>query len=80
MLLDALEDDMENLRDRKPLIVLEIGSGSGVIITALANLFKNSAQCIAVDININACEMTESTARLNHANVMKVLYYAWHLS
>lgn len=60
---------MTNLIEKKPLIVLEIGSGSGVVATAIASLFKNAAYCMAVDINMNACEVTRNTAQLNYVNV-----------
>lgn len=53
-MLDAMELDLEELKLKKPLIVLEIGSGSGIIITAIAQQLKSS-KCFAIDINPVAC-------------------------
>ncbi|XP_065214569.1 methyltransferase N6AMT1 isoform X2 [Planococcus citri] len=69
LLLDAIEQDLKQLTSTKPNIILEIGSGSGVIITALASVFKTDAFCLAVDINIDACTVTKNTAQLNNVQV-----------
>lgn len=69
LLLDALEADLSIIRDKKPTVVLEVGSGSGIIITALAKALNNSAHCIAVDISKQACQTTQETAGLNSALV-----------
>lgn len=68
LLLDALEADLPKLIARRPRICLEIGSGSGVIITATAKVLKESA-CFAIDINPRACNITKRTANKNHATV-----------
>lgn len=69
LLLDALETDIQDIKDKKPAVVLEIGSGSGIIITALAKTLTNTAYCMAVDISEYACAMTQETAQLNLAQV-----------
>lgn len=68
LLLDALEADLSNLVARRPSICLEIGSGSGILITAIANALKESA-CFAIDINPHACTVTKRTVSANNATV-----------
>lgn len=68
LLLDALEDDLEELRRRNPLICVELGSGSGINITALSKALPSST-CIAIDINSHACRATKRTAVANGTSV-----------
>lgn len=69
LLLDALESELKYLRDRCPLVALEIGPGSGVVITAVSNALKSITACIGVDINTFACRATRKTAKHNGADV-----------
>lgn len=78
LLLDSLENDIENLSQNKPGIILEIGSGSGVVISAIAGFFRDATFCIAVDINPNACILTADTAKMNGVNVRGLKYF-YHL-
>lgn len=71
LLLDALEADLSQLIDAKPVVCVEIGSGSGVIITAVAKSLRESA-CFAVDINPHACAVTKRTANVNEANLQVI--------
>lgn len=71
LLLDALEADLALLIDAEPVVCVEIGSGSGVIITALAKSLPESA-CFAVDINPRACAITKRTAKFNEANLQVI--------
>ena len=64
LLLDALEEDLEELRKRKPPIVLELGPGSGINITALSKALPDSF-CLGIDINQYACRTTNRTAVAN---------------
>lgn len=67
-MLDALEADLPMLVESNPGICVELGSGSGVIITAVAKSLPNTA-CIAIDINSRACTATQQTAKVNGANL-----------
>ncbi|KAI5704496.1 hypothetical protein M8J76_009333 [Diaphorina citri] len=69
LLLDALESDLPSLECLNPALVVEIGPGSGLIITALAKLLQGKAQCLAVDINPNACVVTQNTSESNGVKV-----------
>lgn len=67
-LLDTLESELDFLQRYNPRICLEIGCGSGIIISALAQHLPKTI-CFATDINRKACEISRKTAKLNLANV-----------
>ncbi|GAB0088358.1 hemK methyltransferase family member 2 [Sergentomyia squamirostris] len=69
LLLDALEEDLQDIKKQSPLLCVEIGCGSGVIIAALAKYLSSSAHCIGIDINYRACEATKKTSRVNSASL-----------
>ena len=54
MLMDALEKDMTFLNELAPLLVLEIGSGSGLVINFIAKHLANSKQALFFSTDINA--------------------------
>lgn len=65
LLLDALENDLQFLQKKlQPKVCLEIGSGSGIIITSVAK-YVNDCLCFATDINAFACSVTKRTAAKN---------------
>ncbi|XP_043204069.1 methyltransferase N6AMT1-like [Amphibalanus amphitrite] len=71
LLLDALEADLERLRARRPRLALEVGSGSGVVITALAAALPECL-CLATDLSEAACRATWRTAHRNGVTVLPV--------
>lgn len=69
LLCDALESDREVFKAMAPgVTVLEVGSGSGCVITFLTRLFASEnivGVSFAADINPKAIEMTRRTSSLN---------------
>ncbi|ERL89921.1 methyltransferase N6AMT1 isoform X1 [Dendroctonus ponderosae] len=72
LFLDALEADQESILARSPKLACEIGSGSGILITGLAQLLKNSCAYFSTDINFSACRATAKTALINNSYVESV--------
>jgi len=61
ILMDSIEEDGPWLLEKiKPTLCLEIGSGSGVVSSAVAKFLKTF--CLATDINPIACRGTKETA------------------
>ncbi|XP_049763651.1 methyltransferase N6AMT1 [Schistocerca cancellata] len=69
LLIDALEDDLQLISTLKPSVCLEVGSGSGAVITAISMFLGNSCHCMATDISFVACKATQKTSLYNSANV-----------
>ena len=86
-MLDALEEDQKSLLKSRPLICLEIGwapsplqtmlidsSGSGIVSTFLASLLDLLPLLqIAVDINRDACRVTQNTVRQNNVRYLDIV-------
>ncbi|XP_022722385.1 hemK methyltransferase family member 2-like [Durio zibethinus] len=63
-LVDALLADRKNLLEHKPTLCMEVGCGSGYVITSLMLMLGeegNGAQFIATDINHHAIRVTQET-------------------
>ncbi|KAG8954457.1 hypothetical protein FRC04_011784 [Tulasnella sp. 424] len=66
ILLDALEQDADYLKSLNPRFCLEIGSGSGCVLSFLgAVLGSTSALYVGTDINIRAAQATMRTGLQN---------------
>lgn len=73
LLVDALAADAERLRSLSAGVCIEIGCGSGAVVTHLAKLLPvGSAVVLASDVNPNAIDATAATARQNGMAVQLV--------
>ncbi|GJE85900.1 S-adenosyl-L-methionine-dependent methyltransferase [Phanerochaete sordida] len=69
ILLDALEQDADELREVKPRVCLEIGSGSGCVSSFVGAILGNSCLYLSTDINPFAASCTQRTARQNKRTI-----------
>ncbi|CAJ0581876.1 unnamed protein product, partial [Mesorhabditis spiculigera] len=65
LLLDALEKDIKKIRELKATLVVEVGCGSGVVSTFVAQNLGRRAHYLATDLNRTAAQCARQTARLN---------------
>ncbi|RAL45945.1 unnamed protein product [Cuscuta campestris] len=71
-LVDALLADQANLSDHRPTCCMEVGCGSGYVITSLALMLRNEVPepfYIATDINPHAVRVTRETADAHGVDV-----------
>lgn len=67
-LLDALENDISLLRSLHTLpMILEIGSGTGIVSTFLQQSIFEQSLHLCTDINALACQVTRQTSSFNMA-------------
>ncbi|VDK84578.1 unnamed protein product [Onchocerca ochengi] len=72
LLLDALEKDREALEELEPNVVVEIGSGSGVVSVFCQQLLRIPVFNLVTDMNFKALQCTGTTAQLNNVSVEAV--------
>ncbi|KAG1754971.1 S-adenosyl-L-methionine-dependent methyltransferase [Suillus paluster] len=66
LLLDALEQEAEELRKERPLICLEVGSGSGCVSAFLGTILgRPPSLYLCTDINHHATRCTLATGKQN---------------
>lgn len=69
LLIDALELDLPLFKMNPPTVFVEIGSGSGIVITAIAKALHSTAAFFGIDINPRACSVSKRTAQRNAAKI-----------
>eukprot|EP00923_Selenidium_pygospionis_P036089 GHVN01063316.1.p1 GENE.GHVN01063316.1~~GHVN01063316.1.p1 ORF type:complete len:189 (+),score=22.58 GHVN01063316.1:37-603(+) len=76
-LLDAFEEHRGQGRDATPILIAEIGPGSGLVATSICQWFDSneglSPFCLCIDKNPDAAEATKQTAKKNGVGMMDVL-------
>ncbi|OSX67848.1 hypothetical protein POSPLADRAFT_1128287 [Postia placenta MAD-698-R-SB12] len=72
LLLDALEQDATELLRSRPLICLEIGSGSGCV-SSFHSFSNYPPVYISTDINLHACRCTRRTGLQNKIPIDSIL-------
>ncbi|ORZ25877.1 N6-adenine-specific DNA methyltransferase 1 [Absidia repens] len=69
LLLDALEQDQDQLQTLNPGICLEIGSGSGCVTTLLSKVVGPQSLYLTTDLNDYACKVTRRTGTKNQVDI-----------
>lgn len=73
LMLDALESEYKTLKQVQPNVCVEVGCGSGVGITFLAQMLGAGAVYFCTDINPAALQMARATAAQNGVSIQPVL-------
>lgn len=72
LFLDVLEQEGKLILAGQPSTACEVGSGSGVLITALATILGTSCAYFSTDVNLSACQATRNTALLNQVHIESI--------
>nr|XP_039251030.1 methyltransferase N6AMT1-like [Styela clava] len=72
LFLDALEDQADKIQSIDPKIVLEIGSGSGIVSTFIAKIIGSLASYFCTDKNPSASVCTRETGKINSVQLLTV--------
>ncbi|XP_072513481.1 methyltransferase N6AMT1 [Salminus brasiliensis] len=73
LLIDALEKDADLLKQSRPAVCLEVGSGSGVVSAFLASVTGPEALYLCTDLNPAAAQCTAETSRCNKLDLQPVI-------
>mmetsp|Transcript_26811 Transcript_26811/g.67405 ORF Transcript_26811/g.67405 Transcript_26811/m.67405 type:complete len:219 (+) Transcript_26811:143-799(+) len=73
LFLDALEQERATLLALRPAVCVEIGPGSGCILSFLSALLDVPAFMLGIDINPSACRATLRTLAANKAHAADVV-------
>ncbi|XP_078689560.1 methyltransferase HEMK2-like [Branchiostoma floridae x Branchiostoma belcheri] len=73
LLMDALEKDAGFLRSITPSICLEVGCGSGAVITFLGSILGSRSLYLCTDLNPRAADCAARTGKQNNVPVQPVL-------
>jgi len=73
LLMDALEADKTTLLNLKPIVCLEVGSGSGAVSTFLAQMIGPESVYLCTDINVDAAVATQRTGDKNGVILLPVV-------
>jgi release factor glutamine methyltransferase len=72
LLMNAIENDLQTTPNFRPLICIEVGGGSGLVITFLAKQLGSRGSCaafFATDLNLNACHSIQQTGKMNEQRI-----------
>ncbi|EGG14340.1 hypothetical protein DFA_12110 [Cavenderia fasciculata] len=69
LFINALKKDLDDLKLLNPSFVIEIGSGSGFVISYLAKILENNGYFMSTDINPIAARVSSRTATHNNVSL-----------
>ncbi|RWS05760.1 hemK methyltransferase family member 2-like isoform X1 [Dinothrombium tinctorium] len=74
ILIDALEIDLNLIRSLKPVICVEIGCGSGIVLTAVGKALSNDCHFfLGTDVNEKAAQLSQHCALGNGIHIFEAV-------